>query len=112
MAKRGRPPATTKLPPPGMKWCNYRKHFAELIQFKGKDGYCRECRKVYTRRYREDKKTKEVRADIHHIKVEISCKHCGEIFSIYVNKEQETGTWTCPHCESEWSGIIKARLKL
>ena len=111
MAKRGRPPATTKLPPPGMKWCNYQKHFVELIQFKGKDGYCRKCRKLYTRRYRKANEHKEMRADIYGIDVDVYCNKCGEQFGIYVDTEQESGTWTCPHCNNEWTGTIKARLK-
>ncbi len=111
MAKRGRPPTTIQLTPPGMKWCNYQKHFAPLIDFKGKDGYCRGCRKLYTRRYRKDKERHEMRADIYGIEVDVYCNKCGEQFAIYVDKEQETGTWTCPHCDNEWTGTIKARLR-
>jgi len=111
MVKRGRPPATTKLAPPGMKWCNYHKHFAELIQFKGKDGYCRECRKIYTRLYREANEEETTTAKIYGIEVDIFCKYCGKVFQISIEKEQETGTWTCPHCDNEWSGTIKARLR-
>ncbi len=51
----GRPSSAPRLPKPGMKWCNYTRHFAPIGDFKGRDGYCKECRKLYTREYRARK---------------------------------------------------------
>jgi hypothetical protein len=103
--KPGRPNNAPSVAPPGMKWCNYREHFAPLPAFVNNDSYCQDCRKEYNRLAYQRRKQKRKKAEIREQSIQAICDHCGAIMGI-----PGSGEWLCPECGKEWRAVVKVRI--
>jgi hypothetical protein len=102
--KVGRPTTTTKVAPPGQKYCKKKEHFVRTSNFRGDDNYCIECRREYNKAYwAENNKPKE-HAEIAEKSVDAIC-HCGEYITF-----SESGEFTCPSCGLDWNVNMTIRI--
>lgn len=102
--KVGRPTTTTRVAPPGQKYCKYNEHFVRTSNFRGDDNYCIPCRREYNKKYwAENNKPKD---EMDYLTVDVSghCT-CGEYLCF-----ADPGTYECPSCGKEWVAKINVRI--
>ena len=102
--KVGRPTTTTKVGPPGTKYCKKGEHFPRKEYFKGDDNYCIACRKEYNNKYWEKNNKPLEQAEVTRVEVDAVC-HCGEVIIF-----SDDGDFTCPECDQNWNVNMTMRI--
>jgi len=97
--KRGRPITAEREAPPGRKYCKYGDHYPHIINFKGKDSYCIDCRQKYNRRYYEENKPKRSYAEVE-ITATMTCL-CGAVLEVVATDVGRE--FKCPRCNRLWN---------
>ena len=102
--KVGRPTTTTRVAPPGQRYCKRRNHFVRKEEFRGNDNYCIDCRRIYNKEYWE--KNNQPPEEMDYLDVDVSghCT-CGEYLCF-----ADPGTYECPNCGKEWVAKITVRI--
>ena len=102
--KVGRPTTTTKVAPPGQKYCKYNEHFVRNSNFRGDDNYCIECRRDYNKEYWAKNNQPPEEAEIVEKSIYAVC-HCGEVIEF-----NDEGEFTCPNCDLDWNVNMTMRV--